>query len=211
MKGGRHLMYPEDTPMSNLLLTILDKAGVPQEKRRRQHGPAVGAVEQVASGPCRDGASYAIDRTSRWRCVSPDRRDAGDRAMPPAPMPPTRRSGRTSAALRALVGNAGRRQRARSPTAPPRCTGRRTGTTSRRSSCCSAPARTPRRREPLRRHAAVGGGHVRQAPRWSRRCSKPAPTPKALTTADGETVLMTRRSRRQRRRRCGCCSIAAPT
>jgi hypothetical protein len=32
MKGGRHLMYPEGTPMANLLLTILDKAGVPQEK-----------------------------------------------------------------------------------------------------------------------------------------------------------------------------------
>ena len=32
MKGGRHLMYPEGTPMSNLLLSILDKAGVPQER-----------------------------------------------------------------------------------------------------------------------------------------------------------------------------------
>jgi hypothetical protein len=31
MKGGRHLKYPENTPMANLLLTILDKAGVPQE------------------------------------------------------------------------------------------------------------------------------------------------------------------------------------
>ena len=31
LKGGRHLMYPEGTPMSNLLLTILNKAGVPQE------------------------------------------------------------------------------------------------------------------------------------------------------------------------------------
>lgn len=32
MKGGRHLVYPEGTPMSNLLLTILDKAGVPQDR-----------------------------------------------------------------------------------------------------------------------------------------------------------------------------------
>jgi Protein of unknown function (DUF1552) len=31
MTGGRHLKYPENTPMANLLLTILDKAGVPQE------------------------------------------------------------------------------------------------------------------------------------------------------------------------------------
>src|SRR5438105_6611785 len=32
MKGGRHLKYPENTPMANLLMTILDKAGIPQEK-----------------------------------------------------------------------------------------------------------------------------------------------------------------------------------
>jgi len=31
MKGGRHLKYPDGTPMANLLLTILDKAGVPQD------------------------------------------------------------------------------------------------------------------------------------------------------------------------------------
>ena len=31
LKGGRHLKYPENTPMANLLLTILDKAGIPQE------------------------------------------------------------------------------------------------------------------------------------------------------------------------------------
>jgi hypothetical protein len=32
LKGGRHLSYPEGTPMSNLLLTMLYKAGVPEEK-----------------------------------------------------------------------------------------------------------------------------------------------------------------------------------
>jgi hypothetical protein len=31
MKGGRHLKYADDTPMANLLLTILQKAGIPQE------------------------------------------------------------------------------------------------------------------------------------------------------------------------------------
>jgi hypothetical protein len=30
LKGGRHLKYPEETPMANLLLTILHKAGVEQ-------------------------------------------------------------------------------------------------------------------------------------------------------------------------------------
>jgi hypothetical protein len=28
LKGGRHLVYPEDTPMANLLLSLLDKVGV---------------------------------------------------------------------------------------------------------------------------------------------------------------------------------------
>jgi len=31
MKGGRHLRYPDHTPMTNLLVTMLDKAGVKQE------------------------------------------------------------------------------------------------------------------------------------------------------------------------------------
>ena len=30
LKGGRHLSYPENTPMSNLLVSVLNKAGVPQ-------------------------------------------------------------------------------------------------------------------------------------------------------------------------------------
>ena len=32
LKGGRHLKYPENTTMSNLLLTVLNKVGVPAEK-----------------------------------------------------------------------------------------------------------------------------------------------------------------------------------
>ena len=32
IKGGRSIQYPENTPMTNLLLTMLDKAGVPAEK-----------------------------------------------------------------------------------------------------------------------------------------------------------------------------------
>jgi hypothetical protein len=39
MKGGRHLVYPEGTPMSNLLQTILDKAGVPLERVGDSTGP----------------------------------------------------------------------------------------------------------------------------------------------------------------------------
>ena len=32
LKGGRHLKYPENTPMSNLLLSVLNKMGVPADK-----------------------------------------------------------------------------------------------------------------------------------------------------------------------------------
>ncbi len=43
MKGGRHLKYPENTPMSNLLLTILDKAGVHQDSV----GDSTGLLSEV--------------------------------------------------------------------------------------------------------------------------------------------------------------------
>jgi hypothetical protein len=39
MKGGRHLKYPPNTPMANLLLTILNKAGIPQESVGDSTGP----------------------------------------------------------------------------------------------------------------------------------------------------------------------------
>jgi hypothetical protein len=32
IKGGRHLVYPEDTPLTNLQLTLLDKLGVPADR-----------------------------------------------------------------------------------------------------------------------------------------------------------------------------------
>ncbi len=31
LKGGQHLRYPDDTPLANLMVTILDRAGVPTE------------------------------------------------------------------------------------------------------------------------------------------------------------------------------------
>lgn len=43
MKGGRHIKYPENTPMANLLLTILDKAGVHQESL----GDSTGLLPEV--------------------------------------------------------------------------------------------------------------------------------------------------------------------
>ena len=43
MKGGRHLHYPENTPMANLLLTILNKAGIPLESV----GDSTGALSEL--------------------------------------------------------------------------------------------------------------------------------------------------------------------
>ena len=50
MKGGRHLKYPEGTPMANLLLTILDKAGVAAGARWRQHRDVDRAVIGGSTG-----------------------------------------------------------------------------------------------------------------------------------------------------------------
>ena len=43
LKGGRHVMYPENTPMANLLLTILQKVGV----ERESVGDSTGILSEV--------------------------------------------------------------------------------------------------------------------------------------------------------------------
>jgi hypothetical protein len=48
IKGGQHIRYPNRTPMSNLLLTMLDKAGVPNMNKL---GDSTGKLELVASAP----------------------------------------------------------------------------------------------------------------------------------------------------------------
>jgi hypothetical protein len=44
LKGGRHLRYPSETPMNNLLLSMLDKAGVPTETL----GDSTGKLEHLS-------------------------------------------------------------------------------------------------------------------------------------------------------------------
>jgi hypothetical protein len=46
LKGGRHVKFPNRTPMSNLLLTMLDKAGVPRIERL---GDSTGRADLSAS------------------------------------------------------------------------------------------------------------------------------------------------------------------
>jgi Protein of unknown function (DUF1552) len=42
MKGGRYLKYPDDTPMANLLVSMLNKVGIPTEKVGDSTGPLAG-------------------------------------------------------------------------------------------------------------------------------------------------------------------------
>jgi uncharacterized protein DUF1552 len=46
LKGGRHLKYPDKTPMTNLLVSMLGKLGVPLEKLGDSNG-RLGEVEQL--------------------------------------------------------------------------------------------------------------------------------------------------------------------
>ena len=48
IKGGQHLKYPQRTPLTNLLVTMLDKAGVPGVEKL---GDSTGKLELVASTP----------------------------------------------------------------------------------------------------------------------------------------------------------------
>ena len=43
IKGGQHLKYPQDTPSANLMLTLLQRAGVEVEKV----GDSTGAFAEV--------------------------------------------------------------------------------------------------------------------------------------------------------------------
>jgi hypothetical protein len=43
LKGGRHLNYPKDTPLNNLLVSLLDKAGVQTD----HFGDATGELEHL--------------------------------------------------------------------------------------------------------------------------------------------------------------------
>jgi hypothetical protein len=43
IQGGRHLKYPPDTPFANLLVTMLDRAGIPVES----HGDSTGQFAEV--------------------------------------------------------------------------------------------------------------------------------------------------------------------
>jgi len=43
IKGGQHLRYPDHTPLANLFLTLLDRAGIPAES----FGDSTGKFSEV--------------------------------------------------------------------------------------------------------------------------------------------------------------------
>jgi hypothetical protein len=53
IKGGQHIKYPNRTPMSNLLLTMLDKAGVPNVQKL---GDSTGKLELAMSSKAVDAS-----------------------------------------------------------------------------------------------------------------------------------------------------------
>ncbi len=60
LKGGQHIELPERTPLANLHLTVLNKAGRRAEELRRQHRRDRGSLSQVcARGNRRSGLGVA--------------------------------------------------------------------------------------------------------------------------------------------------------
>ena len=60
LKGGRHLQFPKDTRMSNLLAAMLNKLGVPTEK----FGDGTRRARYLS------GRGDHMTRRRRWRCAS---------------------------------------------------------------------------------------------------------------------------------------------
>ena len=56
IKGGQHIKYPSRTPLTNLLLAMLDKAGVPKFDRL---GDSTGRLDLAANG------SKSVDAAQR--------------------------------------------------------------------------------------------------------------------------------------------------
>ena len=69
LKGGRHLKYPDHTPMTNLLLTVLSKAGVPMDSLGDSTGDS---GEPVMTGAC--PSSILCCCASYWRSGGEARR-----------------------------------------------------------------------------------------------------------------------------------------
>ena len=66
IKGGRHVRYPKDTPVTNLFLNMLDKLGVPADRI----GDSTGRLEYLSDGLVRVRAFTSTQRPQS--SLSPD-------------------------------------------------------------------------------------------------------------------------------------------
>ena len=175
LEGNRHVVFPAETPMANLLLSMLDKVGVPTRVARRQHGARSTSSRALAARPSlRCSLRRALPAPARQRPAicsqhAPKTATALRRArcspsapMPTTPMPTARRRciGPCTMATPTLVASAARR-----------------GRQGRRAQSLRRAAAVPRRRERRRRD---GEAAARRA----------APMPNTALP-EGETVLMT--------------------
>ncbi len=177
LKGGQHIVAEDHTPMTNLLLTMLDKVGVRRRVARRQHRHASASCDRVKrpqadalSPGC--GSAAAVPLHGAWRDAAPRASRQGRRSRDGARAARADAAEVTAAGSRrhdgAALGGAARRSRARRPAAARRRRRRRRriATASRR---CSSP-RVNGRREAARAAARRRAPMRTQSARTARRC-----------------------------------------
>ena len=178
LKGGRHLKYPDHTPMTNLLLTMLDKAGVADGQPRRQHGKDGGIMRR--SYETRRITAVLLVSLSRLMLLSAPRR------CPSRSGGEERRQGRGRGAACSR----------RSTSMPPEADGTTALHWAVRADDLDTRGQVDRGRrqrqsgEPLRRNAALSGLLSTAAPPMIEKLLKAGADANAVST-EGETALMT--------------------
>ena len=105
LRGGRHVRYPDETPVTNLWMTLLDQDGRAGRAARRQHGPGEAALVALFRRGCAPNPRRSLAGTPSPRAATAEARCArhpSDGASPrtpgvrlrgplrPAPLPPRR-------------------------------------------------------------------------------------------------------------------------
>ena len=85
LKGNQHLHYERNTPLANLLVTMLDRAGVPAERARevrRQHRAVLGSLKRPRSEHERqnvaNGGRHRVAGGVAWLAIGAGRRSTHD-------------------------------------------------------------------------------------------------------------------------------------
>ena len=122
LRGGRHLVFRSETPMTNLLLSLLDKAGVPAEKLGDSTGAAGAACQAYEHGSLETTPNSQAPRTPNvgefgfsWAlgvCAGAASRRLAQRLVADVTLVDAVKRG-DAAAVRALLQGEGRRQQRR--------------------------------------------------------------------------------------------------